>query len=512
MAEHHTTEDRFADELDAMSLGMIRPGDQDDLANFAAQLAALGGPGDGSESTDGTTLGASEKRRIWTALMAGQGVTPEQRSPTPVPGGAGSALALNPWRGSPMIERPRQRRHPRGVLRFLPAAQPSSTFVMVVLVLVLVGTTFAWIAPDGRFAPSVQATEPVATTEDRPVASPVASPGSGQRCEPMVRAEPESPVSAYAYAPAGPVDAQLLESAGTLLKTFGSCLGVSEDSVSEVVESIATDRFIEDTPGQPWGMSPDLDTRLPELRSNWMGAIDLGDTVATYPWDDGNDANSTLSVYTGSARTMVDGRIGVLAAITTPSLRAFPDRSWLAGSTSWDPPEVPTIWFFALSTGTDGMVLDEMVGLCSGQRCVDAFAPQASGATPAWSEDVITGECKAAWSEFSIDLVETRRYDRVGAAMPLLANEIDLLHGRSAGCTHRDTESALSVSRTDRYIETSGAQAERIISDLNAASRQHLTVQAELRRYDWLQAADGQAHVLTYSPGRQVCSAMAGWA
>jgi len=106
--------------------------------------------------------------------MLAHGGAPDLATTPQVPGASGASLSLNQWVGEQSRSCPKRPVSSSRVLRFVPAAQPASSFLLVIAVLVLIGGTFAGLAPDdGRGVfPSAHATEDSA---QRAVASPEAS-------------------------------------------------------------------------------------------------------------------------------------------------------------------------------------------------------------------------------------------------------------------------------------------------------------------------------------------------
>lgn len=169
-------EDQFADALDAITLGMpLREGSHSPLADAAWAIGKIGLNPSEAREEGMVTLDRETKRQIWTDLMRQHGGTPEA-APTPKsPGPAGSTLVPNPWVARAGLAKPKRHRSSTSSLRFLPAAQPTSTFLLVVAVIVLVGGTFASLAPNGEgVVPSARATEnPAQLAYASPEASPV---------------------------------------------------------------------------------------------------------------------------------------------------------------------------------------------------------------------------------------------------------------------------------------------------------------------------------------------------
>lgn len=169
-------EDQLAHALDALVLGMPhRAAGDASLTRLAASIQGIGVTG--NEAAPAPPLDRAAKTRIWSELMREHSGAAD-RAVSQVPGAAGSALSLNPWAEEQTAEPPKRPRSSSGVLRFVPAAQPASSFMLTIAVLVLIGGAFASLAPDGGrgIFPSVQATEDPAQLA---VATPRASPDAG---------------------------------------------------------------------------------------------------------------------------------------------------------------------------------------------------------------------------------------------------------------------------------------------------------------------------------------------
>ncbi|MBA3275838.1 MAG: hypothetical protein H0T72_08590, partial [Chloroflexia bacterium] len=126
-------EDRFADALDAITLGLpIRQPNDGSLAAAARTIGKIGLHGDGIAEDNPVTLDRAARHRIWADLMAEYGGTPESAPTAKSPGTAGSTLSPNPWLARSDPPKPKRPRPSSSVLRFIPAAQPTSTFLLVV--------------------------------------------------------------------------------------------------------------------------------------------------------------------------------------------------------------------------------------------------------------------------------------------------------------------------------------------------------------------------------------------
>jgi hypothetical protein len=191
--DHSASEDQFADALDAMTLGVHRRESLDSpLAIVAASIQGIGGHvATGNESVPTPPLDRTTKSRIWSELMLAHGGAPDLATTPQVPGASGASLSLNPWVGEQSRSCPKRPVSSSRVLRFVPAAQPASSFLLVIAVLVLIGGTFAGLAPDdGRGVfPSAHATEDSAQLD---FASPEASPSVAEcTIEPLTTAQIE---------------------------------------------------------------------------------------------------------------------------------------------------------------------------------------------------------------------------------------------------------------------------------------------------------------------------------
>lgn len=153
-------EDRFADALDAFTLGLSARDSRDMSLLGTAQLVDdLHGSFDRPHDVP-VSLDRAAKNRIWADLMRDHGSSTAAAPIPQAPGAAGSTLSPNPWasRTTPTPKRPRPS---TGVLRFIPAAQLTSPFLVVVVVLALIGGAFAILGPNGGegMFPTALATE-----------------------------------------------------------------------------------------------------------------------------------------------------------------------------------------------------------------------------------------------------------------------------------------------------------------------------------------------------------------
>jgi hypothetical protein len=498
MTDHHDRDnqaiDAFADALDAITLGLPVPGPASDpLVAFADSLAQAGQPIPTDDAVPNHLLPSRTRRQIWSALMAERGVRPGSTKRPATPGAAGSALALNPWSPRQLTERPRGRRPSGSVARYLPAVQPSSTFLMVVLALVMIGVSFAWIAPERGFAPGASATESAA--------SPEASPAATGDCSVRAGAVPENPSPPAAYVPVGPVDPAVLQPSVTAILTFYSCTSdesVESGQLESFLRSISTPRFNWWITGQGGTDTDeeraDSDARVAELTRSWFHPLEPSTESARNPVDDPDPY--AVNVLTGSAQTLSDGRIGVLVSFTSPEMSSVPDASWVKVENEG---RLPNIMFAALAPTLSGVAIDEFTVLCAGQRCVDTFAPDRSLATPAYQPDIVDAPCVKQYNEWTYHPEGPRNYDRVGSVSPFYLNEVDHFFRGYSGCSD-DDDDAKSTFRTIGYSDVANAETTRIASELNQTLTQSLASQQDLRRYTWY-LEEGSVRVLNVFAG-----------
>lgn len=397
-------EDRFAGALDALALGAPhRVSGDDSLVRLAISIQGIGGPAaTANEAAPSQNLGRAAKTRIWAELMREHDGAIDRAPARQVPGAAGGSLSLNPWVGELAPEEPKRLRSSPGVLRFVPAAQPASSFMLVIAVLVLIGGAFASLAPDGGrgIFPSVQATEFPAHLA---VATPEASPDSGfdyltptnhEDCS--VDSRPLQEIRALyddpgehlerEYAPTRPADTLLATEIAAAARIWWACSAHGYPSQRLAMES---PRNIHES-GPDYMSSWDADmaeawrtgTQLladEVLDGEWtsfyietatMGDIDTGTAVYTFQ-------NQRSFVLPQHVYRLPDGRVGGLVTQFVPfgyveSMSVSPDHS-------------VEFQIFAQDPAQGGRwVLDERVWLCA-TGCEDLFdaeIPGAPSATP----------------------------------------------------------------------------------------------------------------------------------
>ncbi|MDQ3656871.1 MAG: hypothetical protein M3457_17590 [Chloroflexota bacterium] len=308
-------EDRFADALDAITLGLpIRQQDDASLAAAARTIGTIGLHVDGIDEGDPVTLDRTARRRIWADLMREHGGTPEAAPNPKSPGAAGSMLSPNPWLAQSEPPMPKRPRSSSGVLRFIPAAQPTSTFLLVVAVLALVGGAFASLAPHGG-----QGVFPTALATENPsqlaFASPEASPVADACLVEATTQDLADALPGRSYRSGGIVAPDLhaiyVSDRWEQIVACGPFDGVS----GEIPESMMTDRLAATYPesgsaGGPWIVTEDEARailgyplawhELEEMERIYTAAIDAnrdftGDPVAL---------DADLGVY----RQLADGR------------------------------------------------------------------------------------------------------------------------------------------------------------------------------------------------------------
>lgn len=401
-------EDRFADALDAITLGLEWRDNQVPLAVTAQSIDAIGLDPNGFHDDEPVTLDRAAKRRIWADLLRehGAGTTPE--STPEAPGTAGSTLSPNPW-VSPeptRAKRPRLLRPSTGVLRFVPAPQPASTFLLVIAAVVLVGGAFASLAPNGNgvFTNASATENPAQLAYASPEASPAADAcTAGTRGDGTGETLPERLYRGGGYVP------ELHEIyVSNRWAEIVTC-GPFDGAAGEIPVSMMTDRLAATYPetgseGGAWIVtedearailgSPPAWHELEEMERMYTGAISAnrdfrGDPLAL---------NADLGVYRGLA----DGRVAF-----------YSGAWWLAVDDRIDPVIDPaetrvTIHIFAQQDRQ--WLYDESLELCLG-TC-DEFQtsgvpkPQLTIATPnaayrQWLAPVTDAACVFSTPELS---------------------------------------------------------------------------------------------------------------
>jgi hypothetical protein len=375
-----SAEDHFADTLDALALGMPVTRTTDEplaaLANLAATLQHAG-PVSTSLSSGRAepTLDRASKSRIWADLMREHGGADTSETAPREPGAAGSALSLNPWVTEPDSTRSKRPRLSPGVLRFMPAAQPTGTFLFIVAVLILVGATFAGLSPNGGRGsiPTAFATEdPPQFAFASPQASPAAITGT---CEPERMDFPIDPEDPYAYEPTRAVASRTIDALGPFFATFSACMAGPQFAE---MSTISTVRFMDVLRASMDGI-PDanLDDRIAGISEYWTFSLEGQQDVQSFTWEGsgGGDEPMHLNVFPGTARMLADGRVGVITSIAPAAVSPTPDQSWIDSKI----PGTYGVSFVALATG---QIVDEMLGHCGGADCVAKYGPDAEPQAP----------------------------------------------------------------------------------------------------------------------------------
>lgn len=363
-------EDLFADALDAMTLGVpSRTTGDDSLARSAASIQVIGGHmALESGAMPPPVLDRAAKSRIWSELMREHGNAPDRAATPRAPGGAASALSLNPWAEEQTAEPPKRPRSSSGVLRFVPAAQPASSFMLVIAVLVLIGGAFASLAPDGGrgIFPSVQATEdPANLAVATPEASPTAIAGE---CEPVRSAYSFSPDSPYRYDRVGTVPNFVHHDLRGWFSSLTACMtGPPPAGFAHPI----TERLVDDLQGFANENIQNFNSRAAVLHESWVFPLGDQTEILRYVWPGSEAATFAehLNVLPGTASRLADGRIGLVATIAPAAVSPVPDQSWIGS----DLDATHSVVFFGLIQFDRGFVVDEMFDLCNGQSCVEMF-------------------------------------------------------------------------------------------------------------------------------------------
>jgi len=375
MPDLNAIEDRFADALDALVLG-IAGRDDEPLARLAADIQRVGGQPDAIEAL-GARLDRATKTMIWADLMREQGGRTTAPPLVPVSGGSGSTLAPNPWAPTP-ARKPRRRPSP-AVLRFVPDAQPFSTFLLIVAVMVLIGATFATLSPDNRrgFLPSASATENAPALAATPDATPDVTTGTCDVTGGMYSWAPETP---YEYEPVGMVAPRTIDALGPFFGTFSACMAPDVSRVG----MFASERFMREFRYSLEGTPPaGIEDRIAEMAAYWTFSLAGQQGVQSYVWEgSGMGEPQRLHLFPETAREMADGRLGVLISITPAGVSLVPDQSWIDQAT----PGTYAVFLVALGTGFSDdpdFGIDEMIGHCGGADCVPMYGADAAPQPPA---------------------------------------------------------------------------------------------------------------------------------
>ena len=366
-------EETFAGFLDAIATGT--PVDAliaDPFARFAASVHRVGSP-----PAETVTLDRAGKSRIWSELMATHGGSPASGTPKPIPGGAASTLTIPASTPTPVANPPHRSRGGPGALRFVPDLQPASTMFLVIAVMVLIGATFSWLAPnDGReFVPAVSATEHIPEVAlASPEASPIASTGT---CDPPPTSFAWDP-EPYSLEPGSAVASRTLDALDLFFATFSACM---EEQDFSALSRISSDGFMNDLRGMRAGTPPaDLDDQVNALSDSWSYSLNGLQSILTYTWNDpGSEGEPRLlHVFLDTARLLEEGGVGVLVTVAPPGVSPAPDQSWNGSGA----PDASGVYFAALGPGVLGLAIDQMLAICENADCIATHGPDAPAPPP----------------------------------------------------------------------------------------------------------------------------------
>ncbi len=378
-------EDWFADALDAITLGLpIRQPDHASLAAAARTIGKIGLHEDGIDEDNPVTLDRTARRRIWADLMREHGGVPEAAPNPKSPGAAGSTLSPNPWPARFEPPKPKRPRPSTEVLRFIPAAQPTSTFLLVVAVLVLVGGAFAGLAPNGG-----QGVFPTALATENPsqlaVASPEASPVADACVVDTANAEPGDGFPDRVYRGGGVAPELYTIYVSNRWGQIVAC-GPFDGEYGEIPQSMMTDRLAAVYPtsgsaGTAWIVTEDEARAILGYPLAWHELEEMerirDEALAANPGFDGDGLalNADLGVY----RQLADGRVALYSGVY-----------WLAEDGRIEPASDPaagtrvTVHIFAQQDRQ--WLYDETLlfcmGPCDGFKTTGAPKPQLTIATP----------------------------------------------------------------------------------------------------------------------------------
>lgn len=487
MSDHSipSPEDRFADALDALTLGIsVRPNVDSPLARTAG---AIGKIGPRFDETVTLPLDRATKGRIWAALMT-EHAGEAEASPIPqVPGAASGTLPLNPWAAREEPAKAQRTRPSPGVLRFIPSAQPTSTFLLVVAVLVLVGGTFASLAPGGGrgIFPSALATE---NPPQLAFASPEASPGAGA-CpyEPLTTGEIEriretgNTQPPREYAPVVDADQETADRTRALVAGLDICVG--EDPA--LFWSMMTDRAVLE---HPLGFSSMALLDRSRTLSEEYGEALLGEAPSDEELEllrQQQRSGQGEFPFSSEIVHLMDPDLGVVRVLPDGRLAIYSGEVWLRrdGRVPRYPqsPDRESFLYTMFGNPEFGSGLDESLVVCLGD--CDAFWADMEngtyvlpGETPPASPPVITGTCDSEPGWVGRAGLTAYQYDATGAVPAGQIAGLSDLFATFSACMYGPRYEALSLVSTERFgielkasiageYEDIGGRAERLLEN-----------------------------------------------
>lgn len=182
----------------------------------------------------------------------------------------------------------------------------------------------------------------------------------------------------YAYTPTGTITRDQAAALSPLMRTFASCM-YGPDLTG--ITATGTDRFsaeLEQALDPATTVDPALTSRVRALRTEWTQPLTSGTNDLRQLWLPSDTNPAHLTVFMSSARTLPDGRIGVLATIASASVSPIPDETWARQTTS----AIHTVLFLGIVDTGQGLLVDEAFNLCTDASCAPFGASGAASAGP----------------------------------------------------------------------------------------------------------------------------------
>lgn len=382
------------DGLDAELDRMARDGEADSPANASMipELDGLVATASWVRQVDAAALSGSlpeggldagQKSAIWATMMRGRShiaAKPEPRLPS-----TRKSPQLGLVAGPVMSS---DRGPLRGASREIPAwmrshidLQPAVTVLLVAALLVAIAAGFRSFGGAGG-----SLVTPTASAHGAEGIAAIASPNATAEAAECIVDDHRVLVAGnrapYGYEKRGPIsDAQKAELPDVLAR-FAACMyGPNDDGLAQV----ATWRFVTELQSGIAGTpadTPAIMRRAEAMQRAWVGSIPaISEPLRLMMWTASNGEPVNFNVFLDSAQRLNDGRIGLLATIAPADVSPIPDAEWAQRSQL----AMLSVWFIGLQETSAGLLVDEMFGMCGGDRCVPMVGPDA--ATPTASPE-----------------------------------------------------------------------------------------------------------------------------
>lgn len=485
----------LAKALDDLVRGVQSPWTEDvplaHLATAAAHLQRIDGV---IQSPTGpvaaTRIDAGRKRRIWEDLMNGS--ARQVAGLSTAPASPRSALSMNPWvDGAEAASRwvgiaePRRRTSSTGVLWFIPDIQPTTTFLMVIALLVAIGAGFSSLGQPG--GPGITPT--ALANGDRGIAAmaspeapfginaPFIDPDASIDCTVKPRPQEEvaaflqdpGPVSERAYLPTTGVDPTAAVEIVQTSRTYSAC----GDKGQTYTRALETPRKIYEDPTNSSSMAVGggfSTVSIAERKALSEALLDpdpntyvlLSDSVWTFEeanaaYDAGERAQIRQTMLPSHMVQLADGRFGGPVFFLARSDGADSPEGIDVSTRHW---AFVDFLIFAPDASRGGQwAVDERLALCAGD--CDAFWVFESGRGFAPASPVaetcpvapLTSEQTAAIRDEESTLPD-RQYAPVTTADPATAHDVrsffDLIEPCNVAAESNPLDAYAFI--TDRFV------------------------------------------------------------